>query len=59
MRGYGELAMNKDGKEQVSRTHAAIFKPKREGRSVELVTLQSQLGRTLSTTTHYVQNARV
>jgi hypothetical protein len=45
LRGYGELAnaRNEEGREQVSKTHEGVYKPKRKGRAVELVTLPSQL----------------
>jgi hypothetical protein len=45
LRGYGELANARDleGREQVSKTHEGVYKPKRKGRAVELVTLPSQL----------------
>lgn len=45
LRGYGELAQQADdkGKEQVSPTHASLFKPKRKGRAVELVTTLDQV----------------
>jgi hypothetical protein len=58
MRGYGELALAPNGKEQVSKTHEAIYVPKSKGRAVELVTLTEQLecGK-INKTTHYVQNA--
>lgn len=42
LRGLGELAVSGDA-EQVSRTHAAIFRPKRPGRLVELVTTLEQV----------------
>jgi hypothetical protein len=58
MQGYGELAQAKDGKEQVSRTHAAVFKPKPSGRAVELVTAREQLGRPLELMTDYLGNSR-
>jgi hypothetical protein len=57
MNGYGELACNPDGVEQVSRTHADIYKPKQKGRRVELVVLRDQLkeGR-IAKATDYLQN---
>lgn len=56
LRGYGELALSQDGKEQVSETHAGIYRPKRKGRAVELVTVQEQLGPRLHNTVDYVGN---
>ncbi len=44
--------------EQVSAAHRAVYLPKRKDRRVELVTLPSQLGRPLETSTHYLQNSR-
>lgn len=43
LRGYGELAMAENGQEQASPTHADIYRPKRRGRPVQVVTLQEQL----------------
>lgn len=57
LRGHGELAMAEDGKEQVSETHKDVYKPKRVGRRVELVTVREQLGSPLSEMTKYLQNA--
>lgn len=67
LRGYGELAMAVDPmdfsgqwtpKEQVSSTHEKFYRPKRNGRAVELVTTTDQLqcGKIEKTTT-YLQNA--
>lgn len=58
LRGYGQLAQAADGVEQVSATHQAIYRPKRRGRAVELVTVMEQLqpGR-LTNTTKYLQNS--
>lgn len=58
LRGHGELAQAKEGKEQVSVTHETIFKPRRQGRAVELVTLPAQLGAPLDNMTRYLQNAK-
>lgn len=68
LQGYGELANACEdaelsaghpvGKEQVSVTHQAIYKPKRKGRSVELVVLRSQLDEgKIEQMTRYLQNA--
>lgn len=57
LRGRGELAVtNPEGTEQVSATHHAVFKPKKPGRHVELVTLRTQLGATVAKTTDYLGN---
>jgi hypothetical protein len=58
LRGHGELALSKDGDEQTSKTHAPVFKPKKVGRGVELVTTLGQLhtGK-INHSTHYIQNA--
>lgn len=59
LRGHGELAQESDtvGKEQVSETHAAVFKLKRKNRRIELVTTTAQLGKPLERMTSYIQNA--
>lgn len=61
LRGYGELSQEQNlaGREQTSATHQAIFKPKRKGRAVELVTVQEQIdpGR-INRMTDYLGNAR-
>jgi len=69
LRGYGELAQtdrNERGysdplpTEQTSQTHEAIYRPKRVGRKVEVVTNLVQLGvGRIEKSTHYLQNARV
>lgn len=58
LQGYGELALDKDGREQVSQTHAANYKPKTAGRRVETVTELVQLGSRLASMVEYVRNAR-
>lgn len=58
LRGRGELACAGDGTEHVSAAHAEVFKPKRPGRRVELVTLESQLGGRVRKFTDYLGNAR-
>jgi hypothetical protein len=56
LRRKGELAMAGDeGREEVSATHQDIYKPKRKGRLVELVTVDS--GEHLQLMTDYVRNA--
>jgi hypothetical protein len=59
LRGYGALAQGSDETqvEQVSATHQDIYKPKRKGRRVELVTIEEQLGERLGKVTSYIQNA--
>lgn len=55
LRGFGELAIG-GSVEQVSATHAAIYKPKRAGREVQLVQIESELRRAPeSRATDYVQ----
>ena len=58
LRGYGELAMSLDGKEQVSQEHAGVYKQKRVGRRVELVVAREQLGQPLQLMTDYLGNSR-
>jgi hypothetical protein len=62
LRGYGQLAQADDTDpnvhEQVSDTHHAIYKTKRRGRRVELVTTTVQLGGTLARMTDYFGNAK-
>jgi len=63
MKGHGELAMAQDEypptyispKEQVSQTHAAVYRPKRAVRQVEVVTELVQLGVPLERMTSYLQ----
>lgn len=71
LRGHGELAQARDtdladmdggiiqdsGREQTSATHQGIYKPKRTGRRVELVTVPAQLGDPLGNVVRYLQNA--
>lgn len=59
MQGRGELAQAKEGKEQTSKMHTDVYKPKRVGRRVELVTVEAQLGQPLENMTRYVQNAKI
>ena len=60
LQGFGELAQSssQESREQVSQTHAADYKPKRQGRRVELVTTVEQLGKPLERMTAYIQNAK-
>lgn len=62
LRGYGEMAQASEhvGHEQVSITHAGVYRPKRKGRDVQTVTRLEQLGTgRIQKVTHYVQNGRV
>lgn len=58
--GYGALAQGpEDRAEQTSATHAAVYKPKRPARRVEVVTTLEQLGTgRLSRAIDYLQNAK-
>ena len=59
MQGYGQLAQgSEDQPEQVSKTHADLYNPKRKGRTVELVVFREQLGKTLALATDYLGNAK-
>lgn len=56
LRGWGALAITENS-DQVSKTHASIFKPKSKDRLVELVVRQEQLGeRHLPRSTDYIYN---
>lgn len=60
LRGYGELSQRENGTEQVSRTHEAIYKPKKQGRKIEVVVDLVQLGTgRITTATKYLQNGAV
>jgi len=43
LRGHGELAQSETGREQVSKTHADIYKPKKKDRLVQLVEWRDEL----------------
>jgi hypothetical protein len=59
LRGKGELAVSHpNGTEQVSQTHANVYKPKRVGRSVQLITTQDQLGGCVTKVTDYIGNSK-
>lgn len=59
LRGYGELAQAEDGTEQVSATHAEVYKPKRPNRKVEIVTTLEQLGTgRIIRSTDYIGNSK-
>ncbi len=58
LRSQGELAVG-GVREQVSQTHADVFKPKSPSRPVELVQLSTMLsGQSLSRVTDYVENGK-
>lgn len=56
LKGYGELATNPNGMEQVSKTYQDIYIPKTSGRNVQLVTLRTELGAPLLRATDYIEN---
>lgn len=59
LRGHGALAQDEAGTEQVSATHEVIFRPKRKGRAVELVTTRAQLGEgRIARATDYLGNSK-
>jgi organic radical activating enzyme len=59
LRGYGSLAMGESGVEQVSATHADIYKPKKPDRNVQFVELRSQISeQALKSTVDYVRNSK-
>lgn len=58
LRGRGELAVG-GTREQVSKTHASIYKPKIRGREVEVVETLEQLGDRLPKVTDYIENGSV
>jgi hypothetical protein len=60
LRGYGQLACGGESQaEQTSAAHAAVFRPKRAGRGVQIVTTVEQLrAGALARTTDYMGNAR-
>ncbi len=54
LRGAGDLAVG-GTVEQVSETHAAVYRPKLKGREVRLVTSRTELGR-VGRATDYIEN---
>lgn len=58
LRGHGELAIG-GTTEQVSKTHADIYKPKIKGRDVQVVDSLDQLGDRLPKATDYIENGKV
>lgn len=60
LRGYGELSQSEIGTEQVSKTHAAGFKPKKKGRPVQIVDSLVQLGTgKINRLTDYMGNGKI
>ena len=59
LRGYGELACSTNGVEQTSKTYADLYKPKRKGREVQIVTTLEELQHQVTRTTDYLQNSRI
>lgn len=60
LRGYGELSQSETGTEQVSKTHAAGFKPKKKGRPVQIVDSLVQLGTgKINRLTDYMGNGKI
>jgi hypothetical protein len=58
LRGHGSLAQDESGTEQVSETHAGIYKPKRPDRFVQLVQLRSEVSeQSLKSTVDYLGNS--
>lgn len=59
LRGRGELAQAADdaGTEQTSATHQGVFRPKRRGRRIELVTTRDQLRGHVARATDYLRNS--
>ncbi len=55
LRRFGQLAIE-GGYEEVSQTHAGIYKPKDKNRRVELVTLESGPVQTLPRVVDYIEN---
>jgi hypothetical protein len=59
LRGFGELARSKDGTEQTTKTHKAIFLTKDPSREVEVVTiLEDVMPQALNKMTDYLGNAK-
>lgn len=57
LRGYGSLAQSEDGVEQVSETHAPLYRPKKGSRRVQLVTVLDELKSKNLRVTEYLQGA--
>lgn len=56
LRGFGALANDEFGTEQVSKTHADIYQLKKKDRKLEVVSELIQLGNTLNRATDYIEN---
>lgn len=57
LRGHGELAVS-GTTEQVSQTHADVYRPKDRNRSVQIVTTREQLAGSLGKMVDYIGNAK-
>lgn len=58
LRGYGSLAQDESGREQVSQSHASIYTPKRPEREVQLVQLRTEVSeQALKSVVDYVGNS--
>lgn len=59
LRGYGELACSADpdAKEQVSKTYASVYNPKRKARNVQIITTLEELDSKALKFTEYLQGA--
>lgn len=59
IRGYGELSQAENGVEQTSATHANVYRPKRKGREVQVLTKIGPLKpQSLERMTNYLGNAQ-
>jgi len=58
LRGHGSLAQDENGIEQVSATHAEIYKPKKTDRTVQFVELRTEVSeQALKSFVSYIQNS--
>ena len=58
LRGYGSLAQDESGIEQVSATHAEVYQLKRPDRAIQLVQLRSEVSeQSLKSFVSYIQNS--
>jgi hypothetical protein len=58
LRGYGSLAQDESGIEQVSATHAEVYQLKRPGRGLQLVQLRTEVSeQSLKSFVSYIQNS--
>lgn len=58
MKGYGQLANSSTEHEQTTKLYVPIFKPKVIGRKVDVISSVQELGKPLTRSTDYVQNAK-